>query len=230
MNQELFDQYQFGSERIYASPRSISAPFKITLEQFNSIVGSNKVQDANSIVNKLNEVFEKYQIDSYLRVCHFMAQLCCESGGFTARVENLNYSATRLLQVFPKYFTTSSASQYVGSPERIANKVYANRGGNGSELSGDGWRYRGRGFIQITLKDNYSKIGKFLEYDFVSKPDDLTKTSCSVYSAAAYWTMCNINRWADKDDINGVTKAVNGGYNGLDIRMKYLTKCKQVLK
>lgn len=230
MNQELFDQYQFGSERIYASTRADVPSFKIDINQFNEIVGNSKVQDSAYIVDKLNEVFEKYQINTYLRVCHFMAQLCCESGGFTARVENLNYSSTRLLQVFPKYFTTSTASQYAGNPERIANKVYANRGGNGSELSGDGWRYRGRGFIQITLKDNYFKIGKFLDYDFVNRPDDLTKTSCSIFSAAAYWTMCNINRWADKDDINGVTKAVNGGYNGLDIRIKYLTKCKQVLK
>lgn len=207
------------------------AIFKITLDEFNSLTQNRVKDNAPEIVSKLNEVFEKYQINTKLRVCHFIAQLCNESGCFTVRTENLNYSASRLRKIFPKYFPTNAlAMKYAGKPQLIANRVYANRIGNGNEASGDGWKYRGRGYIQLTGRANYEWISKDLDYDFINKPDDLIKISCSVYSAAAFWSKRNCNKYADLDDIKGVTKLVNGGYIGLDQREAYLKKCKVIFK
>lgn len=226
MNQSLFDEYKFDEGILLGS--SLNDSYQITKEILSKLVPGT-IKDIDLIVVKLNEVFKRYQINTPLRVAHFLAQVITESGGFKSRVENLNYSSQRLLTVFPKYFNLETSKSYANNPQRIANRVYANRGGNGSELSGDGWRYRGRGFIQLTFKNNYEKIGKFLDYDFVKDPESLEKTSAAIYSAAAYWTMCNINRWADKDSLMDVTKAVNGGYNGLPDRTKNLSICKKYI-
>lgn len=158
-----------------------------------------------------------------VEAAHFFGQLACETGNFKLFSENLNYSAKRLLEVFPGYFKTlESAQVYAGNPEAIANKVYANRMGNGSEESGDGWRYRGRGAIQLTGKSNYIAFSKV-------KPEVLTNPDlvALVYAFdAAKWYFDHNNLWTitkqgiGEASIKRLTKAINGGYNGLETRTK----------
>jgi len=165
-----------------------------------------------------------YHIDTMLRQRHFLAQLLHESDGFLAVRENLNYSADSLLKTFPKYFSSKEeAEKYAKKPEQIANKVYANRLGNGKEASGDGWRYIGRGLIQISGKDNYSKLSRALFGDerLLSIPEILETPYYAVESACYFWQMNDLNKFADDDDIVAVTKRINGGVTGLDSRKKY---------
>lgn len=187
------------------------------------------------ITNQLNfddlqPLFEKYEINTTNRAAGFLAQCSHESSGFKVLQENLNYSAAALLKVFPKYFKTmEEAEMYAGKPKKIANKVYANRMGNGSEESGDGYKYRGRGCIQLTGKDNYRK---FAEISGLGLEETLTyciSPKGAVESALYYWKSRNINTYCDKDDIKGMTKAVNGGYNGLKDREKKYNEYKHIL-
>src|SRR5690606_13433976 len=135
---------------------------------------------------------------------------------------NLNYSAEGLLKTFGKYFTSLQAKEYARKPEKIANRVYANRGGNGNETSGDGWKYRGRGFIQLTLKDNYKALSNATGIDYVSNPDLLLNEADAMISALWYWNKRNLNKYADVGDLKGATRVINGGYNGLaDRQQKY---------
>lgn len=160
---------------------------------------------------------------SRVEAAHFFGQLACETGNFKLFSENLNYSAKRLLEVFPRYFKTlESAQAYVGNPEAIANKVYANRMGNGPEESGDGWRYRGRGAIQLTGKNNYITFSKI-------KPEVLTNPDLVALAYAfdaAKWYFDHNNLWTvakqgiGEASIKRLTKAINGGYNGLETRTK----------
>lgn len=165
-------------------------------------------------------------INTPLRIAHFMAQIHHESN-LKPVSENLNYSASALLRVFGKYFTESQAKEYARKPEMIANRVYANRMMNGNENSGDGWKYRGRGFIQITGKRNYLLLSKDMRVDYLNNPDLLLNEADAMISAVWYWSKNNLNRYADKDDIKGVTKAINGGYNGLKHRIELLNKYKK---
>ena len=148
------------------------------------------------------------------RICHFMAQCFVESGGFRVVEENLNYSAKRLVQVWPKRFPTiQAATPYANNPRALANKVYGGRMGN--DGSNDGWLYRGRAIKQITGKDNYRACGRALGLDLVKNPDLLFDPAIGAKAAIWYWDQAGCNRHADKNDIRAVTKAVNGGYNGL---------------
>lgn len=195
------------------------------------------VEQLNQISEKagnypLIEAMEKYGIDTPLRQAHFLAQVAHESAGFSVTVENLNYSAKALRSVFGKYFPDdASANAYARKPEKIANKVYANRMGNKDEASGDGWRYRGRGLIQLTGKSNYMNFSAryYKDQRLVSKPDAVAEPELAAMSAASFWHQNNINRFADQDDLKAVTKAVNGGYHGLDDRAKWLKKIKEIL-
>lgn len=175
-------------------------------------------------------LIEKYSINTSLRLSHFLAQCASESGNFTIVRENLNYSTSNLLNTFKKYFKTlSEAADYARQPERIANKVYANRMGNGNEQSGDGWKFRGRGYIQLTGHDNYAALSKAIGEDLITTPD-IVATKYPLLSAAWFWNKNGLNRIADTDNIEAVTKVVNGGRNGIDDRKKYLLKYKEVLK
>ena len=165
----------------------------------------------------------KYNINTQLRIAHFLSQMAHETMGFKAFVENTNYSASRLLEVFPSYFTSSQASQYANKPQAIANRVYANRYGNGNEASGDGYRYRGRGFVHLTFKSNYQAYKDFSGVDIVNNPDLAAKLDVALDIAGWYWNSRNINALADKDDVTGVTKKINGGTNGLTDRKNRLT-------
>ncbi|GAA4108943.1 glycoside hydrolase family 19 protein [Aminobacter aganoensis] len=153
-------------------------------------------------------------IDTPLRISHFMAQIFVESGGLRVAEENLRYSASRLCAVWPKRFPTlQSAEPFANNPQALANKVYGGRMGN--EKPGDGWRYRGRGPKQITGRDNYRAIGREMGLDLEGDPDLLLDPKNGVRAAIAFWVMNGCNAPADRNDIRGVTRKVNGGYNGL---------------
>lgn len=172
---------------------------------------------------KYKSLFEKYGVTSKLRISHLMAQIEHESK-LKPISENLNYSAEGLLSTFKKYFTKETALACERKPQAIANVVYAKRMGNTNP--GDGWKYRGRGFIQITGKENYTKLSKDTGIDFVNNPDLLLEEANSMISALWFWKKINGNALADKDDIKSITKAINGGYNGLEERIELLNKYK----
>ncbi|MDE1465442.1 LysM peptidoglycan-binding domain-containing protein [Spartinivicinus poritis] len=203
----------------------------ISLSQLQQILPRTKEETLSHYFSAINRCLHKYQINTSLRIAHFIAQIAHESGGLRYVSENLNYSKEALIQVFGKYFPNDNlASQYARNPEKIANRVYANRMGNGNESSGDGWRYRGRGFIQLTGKTNYQSYKKDSGVDVVSMPDEVAQNPTVVVDAAGwYWNKNSLNRYADQDDIRTITRRINGGLNGLDDRQHYLTQAKQVL-
>lgn len=181
------------------------------------------------IATAFNEYAEAYSVTNILHWAHLLSQVTHESNGFMAVRENLNYSAQGLLKTFPKYFTTGQAEAYARKPEKIADRVYANRYGNGPEGSGDGFKYRGGGYIQITFKDNYKQLEKDTGMQVVATPELLTIPRNAVISALWYWKKNGLSTLADKDDIIAVTKRINGGTNGLDDREDRLRIAKTVL-
>ena len=169
------------------------------------------------------EVVSRYNITQPLRLAHFLAQIAHESGNFTAIRENLNYSADGLLKIFPKYFKDrATAEKYARKPEMIGSRVYASRMGNGDEASGEGFSFRGRGYIQLTGKDNYRAFSTFIGEDCVANPD-LVATKYPMDSAIWFfdknklWLICD--KGPGVDVITSVTKRVNGGTHGLDDRI-----------
>lgn len=189
----------------------------IEFQKANGLFPDGKLGKKTAL--KMQEVFK---IKSIAQVAHFLGQISHETGGFALDSENLNYSSSRLAQVFPKYFPTASlANQYANKPEQIANRVYANRMGNGPENSGDGWKYRGRGALQLTGKDNYKSFGKYLGFEIYKVPE-LAQTTYFWQTALFYFeknklwlTAANVGI----ENIRQITKAINGGYNGLDDRI-----------
>lgn len=180
------------------------------------------------LYDKYRTLFSKYEVNTPLRKAHFMAQIEHESG-LKPISENLNYSEQGLLKTFKKYFTPEQAKEFARKPEKIANRVYANRMGNGDECSGDGWKYRGAGFIQITGRNNYEALSKYTSIDYVNNPELLLNEADAIISALWFWKVNNINTLADKDDLIGVTKRINGGTNGLEDRRIKLSKWKRKL-
>lgn len=167
--------------------------------------------------------FLKYGITTQNRLAHFLSQLSHESTGFTRLVENTNYtSATRLVEIFGKYFTLATAQNYIGKPIAIANRVYANRLGNGNEASGDGYKYRGRGFVHLTGKSNYQEYKNYSGVDIVSSPDLASRVDIALDIAGWFWKTRNINASADANDVTAVTKKINGATNGLQDRINKL--------
>jgi len=175
------------------------------------------------VQNQLTDVVETYKINTPLRLSHFLAQCAHESGNWKFKVENLNYSAQALQSVFRKYFPNEAlASQHARKPEMIANVVYANRMNNGGPETGDGWSFRGRGYIQLTGRQNYSLFNETVEEDLLTNPD-LVAEKYPLLSAAWFWDTNNLNNLADAgstdQDITKVTRRVNGGTHGLDDRI-----------
>ena len=166
------------------------------------------------------DVVIKYKINTPLRLAHFLAQCHHESDGFNVVEENLNYGAEGLLRTFKKYFTLEQANEYAHNKVRIASRVYANRMGNGDEESQEGWLYRGRGYIQLTGKDNYAAFNDQVPEDILKNPD-LVATQYPMLSAAWFWDKNKINNFIDTDDasIYDVTRKVNGGLNGINERI-----------
>jgi putative chitinase len=183
---------------------------------------------AQSYVEPMNRTFNRYIIDTPRRISMFLAQVSHESGGLTATQENLNYSADRLLVVFPKYFKDVDVNAYARNPEKIANRVYANRMGNGSESSGDGYRYRGRGFIQLTGKSNYERFAKSMLMPLDRAVQYLTTPEGACMSAGWFWDTNNLNELADNGNLLECTRKINGGTNGLEDRQNQYTKALQI--
>jgi putative chitinase len=178
----------------------------------------------------LEQALPDYDINTPQRVAAFMAQCAHESGGFRALKENLNYRAVTLRKVFPKYFPNDEiANQYAGKQEMIANRVYGGRMGNGPEETGDGYRYCGRGLIQLTGKVNYQNFADSIETPVEDLPEYLATFEGAVQSACWFWEANNLNQWADRDDILTLTKRINGGTIGLDDRKKHYEHALHVL-
>ncbi len=188
----------------------------------------------DTVLAQIPDVMDKFQINTPLRLCHFLAQCGHESNNFKAVNENLNYGAKGLLGTFKKYFPTEQkALEYERKPEKIANLVYGGRMGNGPEASGEGYKYRGRGYIQLTGKINYQSFDKVVVEDVVANPD-LVATKYPLLSAAWYWNSRALNTVADKGNTDGVvteiTKKVNGGTIGLADRIKHFKEFYTLLK
>jgi putative chitinase len=170
----------------------------------------------------ISEILPEYEITTPQRVAAFLAQCAHESGGFVFLKENLNYKAASLRRVFPKYFPDDAiAAQYAGKGEMIANRVYANRMGNGPEESGDGFRYCGRGLIQLTGKNNYTFFAGSLDIPVEEASEYLQTFEGAVQSACFFWEQNKLNQWADAGDILTLTKRINGGTIGLEDRIKH---------
>jgi putative chitinase len=181
-------------------------------------------------VEALNQLLPDYEINTPKRVAAFIAQCAHESGGFKFLSENLNYKAESLMKVFPKYFhDIGTAKQYEKQPAKIANKIYADRMGNGPESSGDGFKYRGRGLIQLTGKTNYEWFAASLEISSAEASEYLETFEGAAQSACWFWENNNLNKWADAGDIEKMTKIINGGTIGLEDRKKHYNHMLHVL-
>lgn len=186
-----------------------------------------------AVFNQIPFIMEKYDINTALRLSHFLGQAQHESGNFKVTSENLNYTAERLSVVFPKYFKGKNTIEYNRNPQKIANLVYGNRMGNGAETTGDGFKFRGRGFIQLTGKSNYIDFGKSIGEDITINPD-LVSSTYALASAAWFFSKNGLNAIADKgitdDVITSVTKKINGGTIGLAERAKNTKDIYNLLK
>ena len=203
--------------------------FDFTQDKFEQIIGKNP--NAEHWFEALCEILPDYEINTPPRVAAFLAQCAHESGGFRAIKENLNYKAASLTKVWPKYFPNMDvANAYAQQPEKIANRAYANRMGNGPEESGDGFKFCGRGLIQLTGKDNYSRYAQATEQSLDEASEHLTTFEGCVQSAAWFWEANNLNQFADSGDILTMTKRINGGTLGLEDRQKHYHHALQVLQ
>ena len=204
--------------------------FNLTLNQLKQIVPGNP--HIEHWHEALCEILPDYDIDTPERVAAFLAQCAHESGGFRAIKENLNYRPATLVTLFKKYFDLPTAERYCAMPDKqaaIANKIYANRMGNGPETSGDGYRYCGRGLIQLTGKDNYTRYAQSTEQTVEEASEHLTTFEGCVQSAAWFWEANNLNQYADSGDILTMTKRINGGTIGLEDRKKHYAHALHVL-
>ena len=206
----------------------MSFEFDFTKEHAHEILHNNP--NADDWYDALVAILPKYEITTPLRVAAFMAQCGHESASFTVLRENLNYRAVSLRKVFGKYFPTDAlAEQYAKQPERIANRVYANRMSNGDEASGDGWKFRGRGLIQLTGRHNYTAFAESVGMTLDETIAYLETFEGAVESACWYWTTNNLNKWCDAGDMLTLTKRINGGTIGLEDRIKHYTRALEIL-
>lgn len=200
---------------------------EITQQQLCACIGNNPYLE--HWAEALNKILPDYDISTPERVSAFIAQSAHESGNFTALHENLNYRAVTLRKVFPKYFPTDDmAAQYAQQPEKIANRVYSNRMGNGPEESGDGFRYCGRGLIQLTGKSNYQAFADSVQMPVEEVPAFLATFEGAIQSACWFWESNNLNQYADSGDILTMTKRINGGTIGLADRQAHYNHALQV--
>jgi putative chitinase len=192
---------------------------ELTKELLSKLIPNNP--NIDGWYNALSKLLPDYEINTPQRMAAFIAQCSHESGGFTALKENLNYRAETLSKNWPSKFPADVATQYAGQPEKIANRAYASRMGNGDEASGDGWKYCGRGLIQLTGHDNYQAFADSIETSIEQIPDYLQTFEGAAQSACWFWETNNLNKHADSGDIKTMTKVINGGYNGLDDRIAH---------
>ena len=193
--------------------------FNFTPEQLAQIIPNNPY--VAEWYAALSRILPDYEINTVPRVAAFLAQCAHESANFTALKENLNYTAASLTRVWPSRVPTGIAEQYAHNQERIANRAYCDRMGNGPEASGDGWRYAGKGLIQLTGRDNYSRFAESIQTPVEEVAEYLQTFEGAVQSAAWFWESNNLNQWADAGDILTLTKRINGGTIGLADREKH---------
>jgi len=204
---------------------------ELTIDILVECLPDAKRSNLEKFVEGFNETFEHFDISTPERMAMFIAQTAHESGNFATTSENLFYSAKGLNGTFKKYFSTVAVAEpYAKKPEKIANRVYCNRMGNGDEASGEGYKYRGRGIIQLTGKDNYTHCGNALELDLLTDPDSVADNPVAVLSAGWFWDTRKLNTWADKGDVLTVTKKINGGTIGLADRKKHYEHILEVLQ
>ena len=220
--------------KMFAGSAPVSTPVSNVVIPPSSFKLENlKGHIPDSVIAQIPDTAAKFNITNPLRLAHFLAQCGHESGGFRAVSENLNYSAKGLVGTFPKYFNSTTAAQYERKPEMIASRVYGGRMGNGDESTKEGYKFRGRGYIQLTGKSNYAGFTKFIGEDCVANPD-LVATKYPLASAAFFfnnnnlWVICD--RGADDATITAVTKRVNGGTIGLPDRIKHFKEYYALLK
>ena len=205
---------------------------RVTLELLREICPKTKATVLAKYVQPLNTVGEHFDLfENPKRMAAFLAQIAHESGAFNFTAEGLNYSAAALSKTWPKRFPTLAiAQQYARKPEKIANKVYANRMGNGTEASGDGFKFRGRGLIQLTGKDNYTRFAKSIGKTLDQTVAFLETAEGAVASAGWYWDVNKLNVYADKGDFVGLTRRINGGIIGLADRKHHYDIALKALK
>jgi len=215
-----------------AAPVAISTPV-VVIPPSSFKLDKLKGHIPDSVIAAIPDTAAKFNITNTLRLAHFLAQAGHESGQFKATSENLNYSSKGLLGIFPRYFNAATAEQYARKPEMIASKVYGGRMGNGAEATKDGYKFRGRGYIQLTGKDNYTQFDKTVPEDILANPD-LVAGKYALMSAAWFfdknklWGICD--KGADQATVTAVTKRVNGGTIGLPDRIKHFNEYYNLLK
>jgi putative chitinase len=194
----------------------------ITIDLLQAICPNTRPQTLADYVGPLNDVAAYYDLNVRVeRLAGFLAQVAHESDNFTAIRENMNYSADGLQKIFGKYFPTDDlAQQYARQPEKIANRVYANRMNNGDESSGDGWKFRGRGLIQLSGRANYTKFSQALDMSLDDTIAYMETPAGAASSAGWYWDTNKLNAYCDIGDFIGLTKRINGGTNGLESRQR----------
>lgn len=205
--------------------------FNFTLDQFKACVPNNP--EPNYWFNAFYDYLPMFYITTTSRVAGFIAQCQHESGDFNVLQENLNYSASGLMRTFGKYFPTQElANQYARKPQMIANKVYGGRLGNGPESSGDGWKFRGRGLIQLTGRANYTQCSKdlFQDISLANDPDLVRTPEYAVIASCWFWHKNQLNYYCDRGDIVGLSRRVNGGDNGLEDRIENWNRALGVLE
>lgn len=225
----------FPTQQVITEPAPVAPVVSNTIPSGSGFKLENlKGHIPDSVIAQIPDTAKKFNITTPLRLAHFLAQCGHESGGFRAVQENLNYSAKGLTGTFRKYFINeAAAAPYAKNPQKIASKVYGGRMGNGPESTGDGYKFRGRGYIQLTGRDNYTRFAKFIGEDTVNNPD-LVATKYPLASAAFFfdsnklWSICD--RGADTATVTAVTKRVNGGTIGLPDRIKHFQEYYHLLK
>lgn len=213
----------------------INNNYQLTVGVLKLVSGMNNIQQLTEITKDINLTLIKYEINTPLRVAHFISQILHESGNFTITKENLNYSASRLVKIFKKYFPNLDAAEdYAHQPVKIANKVYGGRMGNGPASSNDGFKFIGRGFMQCTGRESYQALSDDLGIDFVTEPELLEKLPYAVISAGWEWDNKKLNLLADNGNsdeiVKKITRKINGGYNGLDDRIAKFRICEKMIK
>lgn len=203
----------------------------VTENQLRKLFPNAKDATIAAFASKSQALFKEFGFSAKaIRIEYFLAQIAHETGALTRSVENLNYTANRIREIWPSRFpTVDSAEPYANNPEKLANKVYSNRMGNGPPESGDGYRYRGRGYIQITGKDGYRQTGKHAGLDLLVKPERAIEPATALRVACAFWKWKDLNPLCDNRQFEEVTRRINGGLIGLDDRLAWLKKVRKVL-
>jgi len=215
-------------------PMTLSKMGLVIAESIDNDLNISKLRGhiPNKVYDELPIVINKFNINTPVRLSHFLSQCAHESGNFTVVIENLNYSASGLKKTFGKYFPNNLSESYARKPEKIASRVYGSRMGNGDETTKEGWKFRGRGYIQLTGKDNYEKFARAINEDVISKPD-LVSEKYPLTSAAWFFKnncLSRCDEGATYEVVKKVTRCVNGGFNGLEDRWKHFNEYYNLLK